>query len=415
MISTCGIDFGTSNSTVGIWKDGAFSMVPVEDAYTTVPSAIFYPAEGTLPLYGRAGIAAYTAREPGRLMRSLKSILGSSLIDDKTGVGGQYRTFEEILVGFLGHLKDKAEAFNGGRIASVVMGRPVHFVDDNEAADLRAEEKLGVIARKAGFEQVLFQYEPIAAALQFEEKLDQDELVFIADIGGGTSDFSVVRLGPSHRHLQDRAGDILSNGGVRVGGTNLDTQLSLTTVMPLLGKGAMIRPGRDLPAWPFVDLATWHRIHTIAEPKNLTALRQLQVETGGSPLFERYIQVVRDQSGHLIAKRTEDAKIQLSAESEATIDLNVVEAGLRARARRDRFEACIAGDVGRIKRSIASTLASAELKADAITAVFLTGGTSAVPAVRNALTAPFENARVVEGDLFCSVGHGLAVDARRRF
>ena len=185
--------------------------------------------------------------------------------------------------------------------------------------------------------------------------------------------------------------------------------------MPLLGKGTMIRPGRDLPAWPFVDLATWHRIHTIAEPKNLTALRQLQVETGGSPLFERYIQVVRDQSGHLIAKRTEDAKIQLSAESEATIDLNVVEAGLRARARRDRFEACIAGDVGRIKRSIASTLASAELKADAITAVFLTGGTSAVPAVRNALTAPFENARVVEGDLFCSVGHGLAVDARRRF
>src|SRR6478672_4357442 len=119
--------------------------------------------------------------------------------------------------------------------------------------------------------------------------------------------------------------------------------------MPLLGKGTMIRPGRDLPAWPFVDLATWHRIHTIAEPKNLTALRQLQVETGGSPLFERYIQVARDQSGHLIAKQTEDAKIQLSAESEATIDLNVVEAGLRARARRDRFEACIAGDVGRIK------------------------------------------------------------------
>src|SRR6478735_5193228 len=129
MISTCGIDFGTSNSTVGIWKDGAFSMVPVEGAYTTVPSAIFYPAEGTQPLYGLAGIAAYTAREPGRLMRSLKSILGSSLIDDKTGVGGQYRTFEEILVGFLWHLKDKAEAFNGGRIASVVMGRPVHFVD----------------------------------------------------------------------------------------------------------------------------------------------------------------------------------------------------------------------------------------------------------------------------------------------
>lgn len=415
MISACGIDFGTSNSTVGIAKDGRFSMVPVEGDHTTVPSAIFYPAEGGPPLYGRTGTAAYTAREPGRLMRSLKSILGSSLVDEKTGVGGKYRTFEEILVGFLVNLKSHAEAFGGAPIRSVVMGRPVHFVDDNEAADRRAEEKLGAIARLAGFDEVLFQYEPIAAALQFEADLTREELVFIADIGGGTSDFSVVRLGPSRRTKHDRAGDILANGGVRVGGTNLDTQLSLATVMPLLGKGTMIRPGRDLPAWPFVDLATWHRIHTIAEPKNLTALRALQREVGESPLFERYLQVVRDQSGHAIARRTEDAKIELSNAGEAVIDLDIVETGLQARARRDGFEVAISNDVGRIERAIAGTLAASELGGEDITAVFLTGGTSAVPAVRRALTAPFANARVVEGDRFCSVGHGLAMDAGRRF
>ncbi len=352
--------------------------------------------------------------ESGRLMRSLKSILGSSLVDEKTGVGGRYRTFEEILVGFLMNLKAKAEAFAGERIVAVVMGRPVHFVDDNEAADRRAEEKLGAIARQAGFETVLFQYEPIAAALQFEQELDRDELVFIADIGGGTSDFSVVRLGPSRRGQHDRAGDILANGGVRVGGTNLDTQLSLAAVMPLLGKGIMIRQGRDLPAWPFVDLATWHRIHTIAEPKTLTALRQLQVEIGGNPLFERYMGVVREQSGHLIAKRVEDAKIKLSAASEAVIDLDVVEAGLAVRARRRGLERCIAGDVERIAHAITSTLAAADVRPDKITSVFLTGGTSAVPAIRQAICAPFMNARVAEGDLFCSVGHGLALDARRR-
>ncbi|MEQ1710156.1 MAG: Hsp70 family protein [Hyphomicrobium sp.] len=414
MTTICGIDFGTSNSTVGILKDGTFAMVPVEGTHTTVPSAIFHPADGAMALYGRAGIEAYNARESGRLMRSLKSILGSSLVDEKTGVGGRYRTFEEILVGFLINLKAKAEAFAGERIVAVVMGRPVHFVDDNPAADRRAEEKLGSIARQAGFETVLFQYEPIAAALQFEQELDREELVFIADIGGGTSDFSVVRLGPSRRGQHDRGGDILANGGVRVGGTNLDTQLSLAAVMPLLGKGIMIRKGRDLPAWPFVDLATWHRIHTIAEPKTLTALRQLQVEIGGNPLFERYMGVVREQSGHLIAKRVEDAKIKLSAAAEAVIDLDVVEAGLAVRARRRGLDTCIAGDVERIAHAITSTLAAADVGPDNITSVFLTGGTSAVPAIRRAICAPFINARVAEGDLFCSVGHGLALDAQRR-
>lgn len=415
MTISCGIDFGTSNSTVGLWKDGVCSMVPVEGDHTTIPSAIFYPAEGTPPLYGRAGIATYTAREPGRLMRSLKSILGTSLIDEKTGVGGQYRTFEEILVGFLENLRAQAGAVAGEPLKSVVMGRPVHFVDDNEAADRRAEAKLGVIARKAGFENVLFQYEPIAAALQFEQDLTKEELVFIADIGGGTSDFSVVRLGPERRDRHDRTGDILANGGVRVGGTNLDTQLSLASVMPLLGKGTMIRAGRDLPAWPFVDLATWHRIHTIAEPRNLAALRELQREVGGSALFERYLTVVRNQTGHLIAKRTEDAKIELSDSVEASIDLDEVEAGLWARVSRDEFEGSVVGEVRRIARSLEETVTSAGLRPDQITTVFLTGGTSSVPSVRRALSSPFTKARVVEGDLFRSVGRGLALDARRRF
>mgnify|MGYP001257861505 CR=1 FL=1 len=414
MTTICGIDFGTSNSTVGIWKDGAFAMVPVEGAHTTIPSAIFYPADGSPALYGRAGIEAYNAREPGRLMRSLKSILGSALVDEKTGVGGRYRTFEEILVGFLVNLKAKAEAFAGEPISAVVMGRPVHFVDDNEAADRRAEDKLGAIARQAGFEQVLFQYEPIAAAQQFEQELDREELVFIADIGGGTSDFSVIHLGPSRRGQDDRAGDILANGGVRVGGTNLDMQLSLAAVMPLLGKGTMIRPGRDLPAWPFVDLATWHRIHTIAESKNLASLRALRLEVAGNPKFERYMRVIAEQSGHRIAKRVEDAKIALSEASEASIDLDVVEAGLSAKARRRGLETCIVGDVARISSAIADNLAEAGLGPEQITSVFLTGGTSAVPAVRRALCAPFTKARVVEGDLFCSVGHGLELDARRR-
>ena len=249
----CGIDFGTSNSTIAVVRDGETALVPLEDGHTTLPSAIFYDADGAAAIYGRAAIEAYTSGESGRLMRSLKSILGSELIMDKTAVGGRYETFENILVGYIRHLKNKAEAFSGSKIDHAIMGRPVHFVDDDAAVDARAEAKLGEIAREAGFTRVAFQFEPIAAALSFEHTLEHDELVFISDIGGGTADFSVVEVGPKRRAKKDRSGDILANDGIRVGGTNLDMRLSMAAVMPHLGSKSKTKTGRDLPRWPFVD------------------------------------------------------------------------------------------------------------------------------------------------------------------
>lgn len=414
MQTVCGIDFGTSNSTVGVWHNGQFSMVPVEGPHTTIPSAIFYPAEGTPPLYGRAAIEAYTARDAGRLMRSLKSILGSSLMDEQTGVGGKYRSFEEILVGFLTHLKHKAESFTGTPLTHVVMGRPVHFVDDNPKADKQAQDKLETIAKKAGFKKVLFQFEPIAAALQFENTLTTDETVFIADIGGGTADFSIVRVGPTTKGNADRTTDILANEGVHVGGTNLDMRLSLESVMPLLGRGSLTTEGRALPNWPFSDMATWHRIHAIGESRNMATLRQMLYEAADQPLFERYLHVVREQTGHLIAKRVEEAKIDLSANPSTAINLDMVETALTAFATRTLFEDSIATELDKMATTIATTLQAANLSPNQITTVFLTGGTSAVPAVKQVLTSPFPNAKVVEGDLFKSVGHGLALDACRR-
>lgn len=415
MKAVCGIDFGTSNSTVGVYKGGEFKMVPLENGHKTIPSAIFYPAEGKPPIYGRTAVEAYTARDPGRLMRSLKSILGSNLIDEKTGVGGKYRSFEEILVGFVQYLKHKAEEFSGTPIDEVVMGRPVHFVDDNPEADKRAQDKLEKIAKKAGFKKVLFQFEPIAAALQFENELSQDELVFIADIGGGTADFSIVRVGPKRKHKTDRSKDILANEGVHVGGTNLDMRLNLESVMPLLGRGSTTREGRELPNWPFSDLATWHRIHTISDAKNMTSLRQILYEAKERHLLERYMHVVREQTGHMIAKRVEEAKIELSNQDITTIKLEMVENGLTAIARRSAFEQSIESELAKIERSVAETLEAAKLDSSEITSVFLTGGTSVVPAVKKVLTEPFKDAKVVQGDLFSSVGFGLTLDAKRRF
>jgi len=411
----CGIDFGTSNSTVAIVRTDDIALVPIEDAATTIPSAIFYPAEGEAPLYGRAAVRAYTLREQGRLMRSLKSILGSDLIAERTPVGGRSQTFEGILVGFLKHLKAKAEAFAGGRIDDVVMGRPVHFVDGNDAVDARAEAKLGDIARAAGFQSVAFQFEPIAAALSFEHTASQRELAFIADIGGGTADFSVVEVGPDRRGKAERANDILANDGIRVGGTNLDMRLSLAAVMPHLGSRSRTVLGHDLPRWPFVDLATWHSIHTIGTPKKRLLLKQILDDCAPPVLFARYMDVVKRQTGHLIAGHVEQAKIALTAGAETEIDLRA-EASIPAiKTSASEFEACITHELERLHLTVAATLAASGKHAQDITALFLTGGTSAVPAVRRVLTEMLPEARIVEGDLFNSVGFGLALEARRRW
>ena len=415
MTTVCGIDFGTSNSTIAIVRDGETRLVPVEGDSTTIPSAIFFPSEGEPPLYGRAAISAYTARDPGRLMRSLKSILGSDLMTEKTAVGGRFQTFESILVGFVGHLKRRAETFAGSEITEVVMGRPVHFVDGNDAVDQRAEKKLGDIARAAGFKSVAFQYEPIAAALAFEDTLTSDERVFIADIGGGTADFSIVEVGPSRRNAKDRARDILANDGVRVGGTNLDMRLSMKAVMPQLGARAKTRSGQDLPRWPFVDLATWHAIHTLETSKKLALLKDIFDDCADQPVFQRLLQVVRRQQGHRLAGLVEQAKIDLSARTSVVMDLKEPVPGLVVRMSKSLFEGAIAGELERLAAVVARTLDEAGTKGEGVSALFLTGGTTAVPAVKQLMTTLLPSAKVVEGDLFNSVGFGLALEAKRRF
>ena len=411
----CGIDFGTSNSTIAIVRDGATVLVPVEDAHTTIPSAIFYPANGAPALYGRSAIHAYTARDGGRLLRSLKSILGSDLIAEATAVGGRYVSFEVILAGFIRHLKAMAEQFAGARIDKVVMGRPVHFVDDNDAADARAEAKLADIARAAGFKSVAFQLEPIAAALSFEHTLARDELVFIADIGGGTADFSVAAVGPGRRDTSDRASDILANGGIRVGGTDLDMRLSLSAVMPHLGSRAKTLAGRDLPRWPFVDLATWHRIHMIATSKNIATLQQIAADCAEPVAFERYMDVIRRQNGHLLAAAVEQAKIDLSDRDSVVVALTEAVPGIAVDASKSLFDRAIAHELERLTAAVTATLAVSGRQASDITTLFLTGGTSAVPAVKRLLLSLLPRAQAIEGDLFNSVGFGLALEAKHRF
>src|SRR2546423_6400809 len=202
-----------------------------------MPTAVFYFVEGPEHhgpprAFGRAAIAAYVDGIDGRLMRSMKSILGSSLVDQVTDVGGGRGVkYLDIIAGYLRHLKTRAEAEAGARIRRAILGRPVFFVDDDPARDAQAQAALESAARSVGFEELRFQYEPIAAAFDIERHVRREELVLVAVIGSGTSDFSVVRIGPQRATRLDRKDDILANHGVHVAGTDFDRRVELAGIL----------------------------------------------------------------------------------------------------------------------------------------------------------------------------------------
>src|SRR5215470_19845442 len=257
----CGLDFGTSNSAIGVARGKQAALAPLEDGRTLMPSALFFDDESRgRVLFGSEAVSAYVGQAEGRLMRALKSILGSPLIDEETSLGDRKLPLRDVVEMFVRHLKRKAEAFAGREITSVVHGRPVRFVDGDDEADARAQHVLEGIARRVGFRDVVFVYEPIAAAHHYEQTVKKEELALIADIGGGTSDFSVIRVGPQRRARADRRQDVLASAGVRVGGTDFDTALSLVAVMPLLGLGSeLFEKSLPMPNALYHELATWAR------------------------------------------------------------------------------------------------------------------------------------------------------------
>src|SRR3954471_1743643 len=175
LMSICGLDFGTSNTTLGTIEGQAPVLVALEAAQTTIPSAIFYETDGAV-LIGRRAIEAYVEGVPGRLMRSLKSVLGTSLIDETTRLGRERTSFRDVIAYYVGAVKRRAEQAIGRELRHVVHGRPVHFVDDAPDADSKAERVLRDIAREVGFNEVTFQFEPIAAALDYERQISAEEI-----------------------------------------------------------------------------------------------------------------------------------------------------------------------------------------------------------------------------------------------
>lgn len=411
----CGIDFGTSNSTVGWLRPGQDSLLALEDGKITLPSVIFFNTEERRPVYGRLALHEYLEGYEGRLMRSLKSLLGSKLLKSETTVLGSALPFKDLLGFFIGELKARAEAQAERPFEEVVLGRPVFFVDDDPAADQEAQNTLVAVAHKLGFKEVSFQYEPIAAAFDYESSLAREELVLIVDIGGGTSDFSLVRLAPERHQLAERQADILATGGVHIGGTDFDKQLSLAGVMPLFGYGSRMKSDAFMPTSYHLNLATWHTINALYAQKTQLALQNMRYDIVDATGIDRLFGLIEQRAGHWLAMQVEESKIALSEEDSRPIDLSRVEPGLVAELTRALFESAIEPLLERIRASLTQLLADAGVSADLVDTLFFTGGSSGVPALRQSVAAMLPNARSVEGNTFGSIGSGLAIEAKKRY
>lgn len=414
-----GIDFGTSNSSTAITNGGVPRLVDVENGRNTIPTALYFPEKSSEVFYGRTAQQKYVDSETGgRFMRSMKRILGTPLMDSSTQINGHMVKFDDIIGAFVSYMKQKIDASANENVESVVMGRPVHFRDNDPAADDKAQQELERIAHKAGFKNVCFQYEPIAAAFAHEQKINSEKLACVIDIGGGTSDFTVIRLSPENRNKADRTKDVLANTGVRIGGNDFDKNLSLNAFMPVLGMGTDYKVyGKvlSIPNSIYINLSTWNQVNDVYNYKTLNLVKGYQTWALEPEKLARLYQVVQNRLGHINLNYVEKAKIALSKDLSIESILDFLSDKPSVQITREEFNNAISNDVEKIENFLSKCILQAGIKNEDVDLVILTGGSTEVPRVSEIATKFFPNAEVSASDKLSSVGMGLAYDARRIF
>lgn len=418
------IDFGTSNSTIGVMANGKPTLLPTTGARLTAPTALFFPQGKTISaaVPGHDAITSYQEGDPGRFMRGLKSVLGTPLFNESTQLGTQAVTFKEIIAAYISWLLGKAEASLGTPVTHLMLGRPVHFLTNQPEADAIAEAQLREVTASLGINNVTFMAEPLAAAYHYEHTLQSNELALIIDIGGGTADFSLIRLGPTHADASDRSTDILATHGLRLGGAMIDQAFALAEVMPTFGMGSgLMGPdgeakGLTVPMGYYTQLTQWHRIHRMYERTTLHEIRALHTQEAMEPQkVERLLTLLEERGGHRLMLDIEGAKITLSDTDPTRLNLGWIERDLGLSLTQAALAASIQQWLHTLHESINHTFTLGGIQPQQLTTVFLTGGPSAMPLVQNAIRQLLPQSRIILGDQLTSVGTGLVLAAHRHF
>jgi hypothetical chaperone protein len=425
-----GIDFGTTNSTVARARgNGEVDLVafPTRAGSTFSFRARLYLVQTkgvgrtrTHAWTGPAAIEHYLAAESkGRLIQSLKSYLSDRTLSG-TAIFGRHTTVEELISRMLSDLRARAEAQFQMPVASAVAGRPVRFVGaESEADNAFALSRLREAFTQAGFARVEFELEPVAAAYAYEATLDHDELILIGDFGGGTSDFSLLHVGPGVRRRGRKAEDLLGNSGIGLAGDAFDAKLVRKLVSPALGSDSLARSLNKLlpavPAWIYANLEHWHYLSFLRTANVMEILKTARLRALEPEKIEALRVLIEEDLGYHLHQAVQRVKFELSHAEEAQFEFRDGSMDIRVSVTRAAFEEWIAEELEAIEGCVDSLLASSGVNGREVDRVFLTGGSSLVPAVRGIFARRFGEERIRTGDEFISVARGLALRAEEVF
>ena len=427
-VEAVGLDFGTTNSAIGIvGADGSprlarFSAAEGGDQTETFRSILFFEAveetggTDSAVAVGNDAIRRYLAAAGnGRLVQSLKSFLADKSFES-TDIMGETYTLGDLIAPIISALRDAAIAQFGELPPRIVVGRPVHFAAAGNPDEALARSRLDIAIRRAGWTDVVFEYEPVAAAYDYALRITRDETVLIADFGGGTSDFSVLQLKPrtAAKHGAARY-EILGNDGVGIAGDAFDGRVMRHLVAPALGRGTKYRSpyGMVLPAptWPYTRLERWHHLSFLKARATMLRFEELQRESFEPEKIAALIHIVENDLGYFLFRSVEKTKLELSALEAADFMFSDPPVLIEKIVARPDFENWIARYLEQIAGCVDRLMATVALKPEAIDSVFLTGGSSFVPAVRRIFIERFGADRIRMGDEFTSVARGLALRA----
>ncbi|NLQ16853.1 molecular chaperone [Marinomonas sp. M1K-6] len=451
----CGFDYGTSNCALGLSQGTSVQLVPLEGQHAFLPSTLYaldrdlitesvirgmhdihsrhtfaelrqnaltrakraryeedIADEDQTLFFGRAAFDEYFQwPEEGYFVKSPKSFLGGAGLRTE-----HIHFFEDVVTVMMQNIKQRAEKSLGAEITHTVIGRPVNFQGlDADVSNRQALEILTTAGKRAGFKEIEFLYEPIAAGLDFEVTLTEDKTVLVVDIGGGTTDCAMVRMGPDYLKKEDRRGDFLAHTGERIGGNDLDIQIAGKHLMPLFGMGSLLKTGLPMPTQMYWNAITTNDVSAIATFNSLATknqINQLRLDAAQPKLIERFLRMREEKHNYHIVRSAEEAKIALSDAQSYLASLDYIEAELAATITRDELAKSIASPLEKMLSLMMAAIAQAGEQPDLI---YMTGGSAKSPVIRAAIQQRIGDIPVLDGDHFGSVAAGLTVWADRIF
>jgi hypothetical chaperone protein len=409
-----GIDFGTTNSALSIYDEEKSEIVTT----LIIPSLIYFPQDLSLSgslnyVVGEAAITVYLQDGmKGRFIKSVKQILSKSSFIETRIQNKRYNAAQLVSL-ILKDLKLRADEITGTDCRKAIIGRPVFFDDDDTKKDTLAQTRLNKAAELAGFESLRFQYEPIGAAFAYEKSLNEKQSVLVADIGGGTTDFTYLTLDPDKVGNKDRKNDLLASGGIYIGGDSFDSAFMWEKGTPYFGKNTLYEatPGKvlNVPKSLFANICSWDKMNFFNGLRIKKDIEEYYYYSRQDPKFKNLITLVDNNLGYSVFQAIEKAKITLSSTDLADFIYNNMEIEINEKVSLSEYNSIIKKDLDKISVYLDKFIEENGIQVAQLDSLFLTGGTSMVAAIRQLFREKFPDINQNSGDNFRSVAQGLAL------